>query len=73
MIYINGKFLTKDVTGVQRYARSLINEFKKVGFDFEIINPENSFIGKRSRTVWEQFMASKIKQGLLFCLLIVGQ
>jgi glycosyltransferase involved in cell wall biosynthesis len=67
MIYINGKFLTKDVTGVQRYARSLINEFKKVGFDFEIINPENSFIGKRSRTVWEQFMASKIKQGLLFC------
>lgn len=67
MIYINGKFLTKDVTGVQRYALSLINEFKKVSFDFEIINPENSFIGKRSRTVWEQLMASKIKKGLLFC------
>lgn len=67
MIHINGKFLTKDVTGVQRYAKSLINEFKRVSFDFNIIHPENSFTGKRSKTVWEQLIPYKINNGLLFC------
>jgi glycosyltransferase involved in cell wall biosynthesis len=67
MIYIDGKFLTKDVTGVQRYANSLIYEFQQASFDFNIIHPENSFIGVRSKTVWEQLLPYEINNGLLFC------
>lgn len=52
-IYINGRFLTQPITGVQRYARELVCEFDTLldkqapeisSFEFEILTPPKRFV-----------------------------
>lgn len=68
-IIINGKFITQRVTGVQRYAREIINELDKIVKDgvIEIVVPQCDIqnlpklknikikqIGKLKGNMWEQ-------------------
>lgn len=43
MIYINGRFLTQKITGVQRYAVEIVKEIDKLNLDEEIVilHPKN--------------------------------
>lgn len=68
MIYINGRFLTQKLTGVQRYAfemtKRLSNNYKnelcilippaKINESYEIDNLQIKTIGKITNTFWEQ-------------------
>ena len=67
VIQINGKFLSRDITGVERYANSLINEFISLGFKFNILKPKDSFIVGKYQNIWEQFIPYKMNGNLLFC------
>ncbi|MEL0622528.1 glycosyltransferase family 1 protein [Marinomonas arenicola] len=40
-IYINGRFLSQDITGVQRYALEICKDLKEKGIDFVILAPVN--------------------------------
>lgn len=40
-IYINGRFLSQDITGVQRYALEVCKALKEKNIDFVILSPEN--------------------------------
>lgn len=37
IIYINGRFLTQDITGVQRYAIEVVKQLDKTNLDYKII------------------------------------
>lgn len=68
MIYINGKFLTQKITGVQRYAREIIKELDKlvnkdeiiilvpngVNNDLNLTNIKVLKTGKLKGNLWEQ-------------------
>ncbi|WP_316809616.1 glycosyltransferase family 1 protein [Pedobacter agri] len=66
MIYINGKFLSQKITGVQRFAIELIKEFLKLKVECLILCPKNIslygifeedkilVIGNKTGTLWEQ-------------------
>lgn len=68
MIYINGRFLTQKITGVQRYATEVVKEIDKLNLKEEIIilHPQNIInhlelknikfqqIGKCHGQLWEQ-------------------
>lgn len=67
-IYVNGRFLTQKITGVQRYAVEVVKELDKMNLSDEIIilHPDNIIqnlelkniklrkIGKLSGQAWEQ-------------------
>jgi glycosyltransferase involved in cell wall biosynthesis len=65
-IYLNGRFLTQPITGVQRYAIELYKELIKLDIDIQIIAPSNvihldlvkkfnvKIIGKNKGHLWEQ-------------------
>lgn len=40
-IYINGRFLSQELTGVQRYALEICKSLKAKGVDFTILSPSN--------------------------------
>ena len=40
-IYINGRFLSQNLTGVNRYAYELTKNLNKLNMDFYIIVPKN--------------------------------
>lgn len=40
-IYVNGRFLTQDITGVQRYALEVCKQLKSKKIDFVILSPTN--------------------------------
>lgn len=42
MIYINGRFLTQPLTGVNRYAYEMVTALRKNGVDFKIICPKQN-------------------------------
>lgn len=83
-IYINGRFLTQDITGVQRYAHNFVKALDKLNCGFEIIvltpqkglkhkltlkNIKIKTVGFLSSHVWEQIELPKYsKDGFLFCM-----
>ncbi len=81
-IYINGKFLTLDQTGVQAYALGIISAMQKQNIPFEVLVPKSValsdiFVFKRiglfsNGTLWEQvslpFFIGKQKEALLINL-----
>ncbi|EPF7462092.1 glycosyltransferase family 4 protein [Serratia marcescens] len=66
MIYINARFLTQGLTGVQRFAEQISLELKKIRSDIVFVSPNNIVrnnvadelnairIGKKSGHYWEQ-------------------
>ncbi|MFW6272734.1 MAG: glycosyltransferase family 4 protein [bacterium] len=44
MVYINGKFLLQNLTGVQRFATEVLKEFQKIYSDTIVILPKKSAI-----------------------------
>lgn len=69
IIYINGRFLTKNITGVQRYAIEVVKQLDKIesNYDFVILAPKQGIIqnlelkniqiiniGKFTGHLWEQ-------------------
>ncbi|MFS7188368.1 glycosyltransferase family 4 protein [Serratia proteamaculans] len=66
MIYVNARFLTQSLTGVQRFAEQISLELKKLRDDVVFLSPNNIIrediaskldvikIGKRSGHYWEQ-------------------
>ena len=67
MIYINGRFLTQELTGVQRFAEEISRSFTKDCNDIVILCPPNidqsriaqldnvEIIGKNTGHIWEQY------------------
>lgn len=53
-LVINGHFEGQPVTGVQRYALELLNEFNKKGFSYELINPPEQLSSQAARQIWMQ-------------------
>lgn len=37
MVYVNGRFLTQKITGVNRFAYEMCNELFKMGFEFRVV------------------------------------
>lgn len=82
-IYINGKFLLQQESGVQAYAMGLINAMISCNINFEILTPKSIALSDRYRvkhigffsnqTLWEQFSlpsyVNKEKEAILisFC------
>ena len=61
-LYINGNFLQQQVTGVQRYAREVVNGFSRAGYPFEIIEPKGIWSsGKLSQNMWQQAILPRQK------------
>ena len=69
MIYINGRFLTRSMTGVERYAYMICKAMAKLGQDFIMVCPEAPLqpcydisdlqivrFGKGNSHFWEQFI-----------------
>lgn len=66
-IYINGRFLSQKITGVQRYAIELVIRLKSINRNILILCPKNivhkelavklgvKIIGKNTGHIWEQF------------------
>ncbi|WP_211130828.1 glycosyltransferase family 4 protein [Serratia surfactantfaciens] len=67
MIYINARFLTQELTGVQRFAEQICLELQKIRSDIIFLAPEHiarndaaekfnvKVIGRHSGHLWEQF------------------
>lgn len=67
MIFVNARFLTQSVTGVQRYAIEISRVLKKLNPDIQFVAPHNvihqdladelqvKIIGKNTGHLWEQF------------------
>lgn len=72
-IYINGKFLTTQLTGVQRVGRELssrmVEALARVGVNCEVLKPPAWVIGRHRAlwtTLWEQFVLPlRARNGLL--------
>lgn len=77
-VIINGRFLTQQITGVQRYAREMVaalDEIDSPDISFELICPpgaehltalkriQQSFHGSRGGHYWEQFELPKAARG----------
>ena len=43
-IYINGKFLTQQKTGVQAYALGMIEAMKRRNIPFEVLTPKSNLL-----------------------------
>jgi glycosyltransferase involved in cell wall biosynthesis len=66
MIYVNARFLTQDLTGVQRFAQEISLALSKIRDDVVFLSPENiihaevasqlnvKIIGNKSGHLWEQ-------------------
>lgn len=54
-IYINGKYLSQPITGVQRYAREVVRQFDEndeyKDYTFKVICPENAIIPQASNRI----------------------
>lgn len=84
MIYVNARFLTQDMTGVQRFAEMISLELKKKINEICFLSPSNivrvdiasqlnvRVVGKNTGHLWEQLdlprYLSKQKKGLLLNL-----
>ncbi len=68
-IYINGRFLTQPITGVERYAYRICTALHSIGISFTVICPEGSILpcydvrqwniihyGRGRSHIWEQFV-----------------
>ena len=67
MIYVNGRFLTQEITGVQRFAEEITVHLQKIRQDITILCPPNvcksrisnlnniKIVGKNTGHVWEQY------------------
>ncbi|MFS7161567.1 glycosyltransferase family 4 protein [Serratia proteamaculans] len=67
MIYINGRFLTQELTGVQRFAEEISIHLQKIRQDITILCPPSvctskisglsniEVIGRNSGHIWEQY------------------
>lgn len=44
MIYVNGRFLTQDITGVQRFSEEIIKELYKIRDDIIILVPDMNYV-----------------------------
>lgn len=68
-IFINGKFLTQQVTGVQAYAYGMLDAMKRQGVSFEILAPKSAPLSDRyivtkigfftNPNLWEQLSLAK--------------
>jgi glycosyltransferase involved in cell wall biosynthesis len=66
MIYINGKFLTQQISGVQRFAIEIVKELDILGLPYTVLVPEGTLdallvqslevtvVGTHTGTLWEQ-------------------
>ncbi|MGQ8705923.1 glycosyltransferase family 4 protein [Serratia sp. TSA_198.1] len=66
MLYINGRFLTQEMTGVQRFAEEISRQLNKIRNDVVILAPEGilnkailkefnvEVVGRKSGHYWEQ-------------------
>ncbi|MGQ6653073.1 glycosyltransferase family 4 protein, partial [Serratia sp. IR-2025] len=66
MIYVNARFLTQDLTGVQRFAQEICLALSKIRHDIVFVSPPNiihhdiasqlnvQVVGKKSGHFWEQ-------------------
>lgn len=66
MIYVNARFLTQDLTGVQRFAQEICLALSKIRYDVIFVSPPNiihhdiasqlnvQVVGKKSGHFWEQ-------------------
>ncbi|MGE6472533.1 glycosyltransferase family 4 protein [Serratia proteamaculans] len=82
MIYVNARFLTQNLTGVQRFAEEISLELKKIRNDIVFLSPcdilrndiasklEVVKIGKRSGHYWEQVELPNYLRKNGSCLLI---
>lgn len=82
MIYINGRFLSQPITGVQRYGREIIACLLELNTDMKILVPQGTnmqefpeqtyeYIGVRQGHLWEQldlFNYLKNKKSILLNL-----
>lgn len=58
-LLINGHFLHQRVTGVQRYAREIMNGFDELGYDYDVAEPSSwASLNKLSMQLWEQGVLS---------------
>jgi len=67
VIYVNGRFLTQEITGVQRFAEEITVHLQKIRQDITILCPPNvcksrisnlnniKIVGKNTGHVWEQY------------------
>ncbi len=74
-IFINGRFLTQRVTGVQSFAHSICEEFKQSGVVFKFLIPAEALIhpvsnqveairiGNQKGHLWEQFQLPAFMKG----------
>lgn len=53
-LVINGHFKGQPVTGVQRYAIEILNEFNKNEISYELINPPGNLNSQAIRQLWMQ-------------------
>ncbi|MFJ7498561.1 glycosyltransferase family 4 protein [Serratia grimesii] len=82
MIYINGRFLTQELTGVQRFAEEISVHLQKIRKDITILCPPSvcasrvsdlsniEVIGKNSGHIWEQYDLPKYLRSKKGSLLI---
>lgn len=53
-IVINGHFKAQQATGVQRYAREIIKEFDRKGWDYRYVDPPQKLASDKLRQLWMQ-------------------
>jgi glycosyltransferase involved in cell wall biosynthesis len=82
VIYINGRFLTQELTGVQRFAEEISVHLQKIRKDITILCPPSvcasrvsdlsniEVIGKNSGHIWEQYDLPKYLRNKKGSLLI---
>ena len=68
-IFINGKFLTQQITGVQAYAYGMIDAMKRQGISCEILAPKSTVLSDRYKVakigfftnpnLWEQLSLAR--------------
>lgn len=70
ILYINGRFLTQNITGVQRFAIEIVNRLIDLNVKFVLLCPHNildkslfedyvTVVGKKSGYFWEQIELPK--------------
>lgn len=74
MIYINGRFLSQKISGVQRFGREIIFHLSKITNEIKVLVPNNTdingipenlcqVVGSRDGHMWEQIDLLKFMKG----------
>jgi glycosyltransferase involved in cell wall biosynthesis len=59
MIFVNGRFLTQDITGVQRFSEEIIKELYKLRDDVTVLVPDMNFV----KRIPQEFRIIELKGG----------